>query len=139
LPLYYSSIHPPSNILCAGIWFTAGFLAGHYYSAPLFAVWNTMIRLTAFITIGWSISRIRKLLVSEQEKGNALRRAMAEIKILEGFLPICSQCKKIRDENGQWQRIETYISNHTNAAFTHGLCRECAQKILEESGISKIL
>ena len=117
------------SILCAVLWLTADLQSGHTYSAFLFPAWNTMIRLAAFISIGWAISRIRGLLHSEKEKVSALKAVMAEIKILEGFLPICSQCKKIRDADGQWHRLETYISNHTNAAFTHELCQECAREL----------
>ena len=71
------------------------------------------------------------------QKGDALRRAMAEVEILEGFLPICAQCKKIRDADGQWQMLEAYISDHTNAAFTHGLCTECARELIEDAGITR--
>ena len=57
-----------------------------------------------------------------------LTDALAKIKTLNGLLPICACCKKIRDDRGYWQRIETYISEHTNAEFTHGICPECLQQ-----------
>jgi uncharacterized membrane protein (DUF485 family) len=61
-----------------------------------------------------------------------LQKAIAEIKTLSGMLPICASCKKIRDDKGYWSRIETYISNHTDAVFTHGTCPECAEKAVKE-------
>ncbi len=54
-----------------------------------------------------------------------LTMALAEVKELKGLLPICSACKKIRDDQGYWNQMETYISHHTDATFTHGMCPEC--------------
>jgi hypothetical protein len=51
-----------------------------------------------------------------------------EIKVLRGRLPICMWCKRIRDEEGSWQKIETYITEHSEADFSHGLCPECKQE-----------
>lgn len=58
-----------------------------------------------------------------------LQEALAAIKTLHGILPICSSCKKIRDDKGSWTQIEAYISEHTDAEFSHGICSECAQKL----------
>jgi HAMP domain-containing protein len=57
-----------------------------------------------------------------------LQRALADIRTLQGILPICSNCKKIRNEDGDWTQLEAYISEHTNAEFSHGICAECAKK-----------
>jgi hypothetical protein len=54
---------------------------------------------------------------------------LSKIQVLEGLLPICSSCKKIRDEKNGWQNIETYIENRSNALFTHGLCKDCMNKL----------
>ena len=58
-----------------------------------------------------------------------LKRAREEINTLHGLLPICVQCKKIRDKAGNWQKIETYISERSEAEFTHGMCPECMRKL----------
>ena len=58
-----------------------------------------------------------------------LEEATKEIKTLSGLLPICSSCKKIRDDKGYWNQIETYISQHTDADFSHGLCPDCMDKL----------
>jgi len=58
-----------------------------------------------------------------------LKKALEEIKTLSGFLPICASCKKIRDDKGYWNQIEVYISEHSEAEFSHGICPECAQKL----------
>jgi CheY-like chemotaxis protein len=61
-----------------------------------------------------------------------LQVALAEIKTLKGLIPICASCKKIRDDEGYWNHLETYISKHTDAVFTHGICPDCAEKMREE-------
>jgi hypothetical protein len=58
--------------------------------------------------------------------------ALSQVRQLSGMLPICASCKKIRDDRGYWNQIEKYISEHTEALFTHGLCPDCAKKALEE-------
>jgi hypothetical protein len=58
-----------------------------------------------------------------------LKKAMDEIKILKGLIPICAKCKKARDDAGYWQHIETYISERSEAEFTHSLCPGCAKEL----------
>jgi len=71
----------------------------------------------------------RKRIEEEREKLiHELQDALANIKTLRGLLPICSYCKKIRDDKGYWNRIESYIQDHSGAEFTHGLCPECLKK-----------
>ena len=66
------------------------------------------------------------------EKNHELERALAEIKTLRSILPICANCKQVRDEEGLWSRLETYVSTHTDTHFTHGLCPDCIQKLYPE-------
>ena len=72
----------------------------------------------------------RKRVEEEREKLiNELKVALDEVKILSGFLPICSSCKNIRDDKGYWNQIESYISKHSEAEFSHSICPECAKKL----------
>jgi len=59
----------------------------------------------------------------------SLKQNLDEIKTLSSLLPICSSCKKIRDDNGYWNQIEAYICTHTDAEFTHGICPDCADHL----------
>ncbi len=59
---------------------------------------------------------------------NELQEAMANIKTLKGLLPTCAWCNKVRDEHGSWKKIETYIQEHSDASFTHGICPDCLKK-----------
>ena len=75
----------------------------------------------------------RKAAEHERERlVNELREALAEVKTLSGFLPICASCKNIRDDAGYWQGIESYLSAHADVEFTHGICPECVAKLYPE-------
>jgi CheY-like chemotaxis protein len=77
---------------------------------------------------------------ADEEKNNLiaeLQQALATIRKLNGILPICSSCKKIRDANGSWTAMEIYISEHSEADFSHGYCPDCAKKAMEEFKASR--
>jgi DNA-binding NtrC family response regulator len=79
----------------------------------------------------------RKRVDLEREKLIAqLQNALAEVKTLSGLLPICAHCKKVRDDAGYWKQIDIYISQHTDASISHGVCPECAVHWLEEGGVN---
>lgn len=67
------------------------------------------------------------------KKISDLESALKQINVLEGMIPICMYCKKIRDDRNYWNQIEGYIAAHTNATFTHGICPECYKKVVKES------
>lgn len=73
-------------------------------------------------------------LVKQKEKAE---KALSEVKQLKGMLPICSHCKKIRDDKGSWNQIEKYIHEHSDAQFSHGICQECAKKYYPDFNISE--
>ncbi len=87
-------------------------------------------------SLGRSFDDMADRLVQREEERTRLiedlQKALADIKTLHGILPICSNCKKIRTEEGVWTHLEAYISEHTNAEFSHGLCAECARKMYPE-------
>ncbi len=61
-----------------------------------------------------------------------LQKALSEVKTLGGLLPICASCKKIRDDQGYWRRVEEYIKDHSDAEFTHSMCPECTKRLYPE-------
>ncbi len=80
-----------------------------------------------------NISEIRKNEEEREQLIKQLKKALNEIKTLRGILPICSSCKKIRDDTGYWNQIEYYISIHSNAEFSHGICPDCAEQLYPDS------
>jgi hypothetical protein len=82
----------------------------------------------AGVVFGSAIERKR----SEEERSRLifeLQESLARVRTLSGMLPICASCKKIRDDKGYWNQIETYIKDHSEAEFTHGICPECAARL----------
>ncbi len=75
----------------------------------------------------------RKLAEEEREKLIfQAQEALNKVKTLSGLLPICASCKKIRNDKGYWEQIETYIANRSEAEFSHGICPECAKRLYPE-------
>ena len=105
-----------------------------------------IILLLSFYIIRNSLKEMNKRLVAEKDlndykdgledlvekRTGELREAMSKIKILSGFLPICASCKKIRDDEGCWNQIESYVRDHSEAEFSHGICPDCAEKLYPE-------
>lgn len=120
--------------LLSGItWLYEDLFAGHHYFANLYEVWNTTTYFASFIAIAWVVSRLRQMLDLERQVAEELRKALSEITILETFLPICAECKKIHDNDGEWKELEVYFSQHSNTQFSHGYCPECGKLALEEA------
>jgi len=73
--------------------------------------------------------------VLEEKRASILRereKALEEVRVLRGFLPICASCKRIRDYQGSWTLLEKYISEHSEAEFSHGLCPDCTKKLFPD-------
>ena len=92
-----------------------GYIARPLSNRELLSRVDSMVRI-------WRAERERDQLIIE------LKKAISEIKQLSGFLPICSHCKKIRDDKGYWSQIESYIRDHSDAEFSHSICPDCAKK-----------
>ncbi len=79
-----------------------------------------------------AIVRTIRFAIERQRLMTELKMALDHIKQLQGMLPICSACKNIRDDRGYWNRIESYISKHSEVEFTHSICPDCAKKLYPE-------
>ncbi len=108
--------------------------AADYLTKP-FNTAELVVRVKTQIALRHAQGVILKRNAELEEKNRELeqlleenQRANSEIKILRGILPICSHCKKIRNDEGYWTQIESYISTHSEAEFTHGMCIDCARE-----------
>lgn len=101
-----------------------------FYSSPAGGeLWKVIFNRSLALLAIWAtaiLSAQRNKIQQEREK------ALLDLKILSGFLPICASCKKIRDDDGYWNQIETYIRDHSEAEFSHGICPDCAKKLYPE-------
>lgn len=84
--------------------------------------------LKARINAGERILRLQAELAARVKE---LELALANVKLLQGLLPICCYCKKIRDDKNYWQQVDTYVADHSEAQFTHGICPDCRDKIVK--------
>ncbi len=75
---------------------------------------------------------MRKLQIGLQQKNAELAEALAKVKTLRDMLPICANCKKIRDDEGYWQEVEVYVYDHIDVTFSHGICPDCMQALYPE-------
>ncbi len=104
----------------------------YWESASISPLRNAAGKITHFVAVKEDITR-HKLADEEQRRLiSDLQAALAKVKMLTGLLPICAGCKKIRDDQGYWHQVEIYISEHSDADFTHGLCPECARNLYPE-------
>ncbi len=106
----------------AGAFLETAFAAGavDYVTKPI-------NRLELLTRIG-SALKLKREMDQRKAREEMLEQALQEIKVLRGILPICARCKKIRDEQGQWHSVESYIKDHTEADFSHLICPECLDK-----------
>lgn len=85
--------------------------------------------LRARVAVGVQMLALQKRLA---ERVKELEQALSQVKQLQGMLPICSYCKKIRNDQNYWQRVECYISDHSDVEFSHGICPDCHSRVMAE-------
>ncbi len=86
--------------------------------------------LMGFLLFAFGVNKWLPNIVKQTRKDREnLKNAASELKLLTGLLPICGSCHKIRDDKGYWNRIESYIENHSEALFSYGLCKNCSDKL----------
>jgi hypothetical protein len=93
-------------------------------------IFGSTIQLAGEPSVSGSILDITERKQVEKDRDKLivdLQKSLSEVKTLRGFLPICSHCKKIRDDKGYWNQIESYIQKHSETEFSHSICPECAK------------
>ena len=93
-----------------------------------------VVQMAHSLAAKWELERQAALRVEEletkvQERTRELRSSLDKVNTLRGMLPICSACKKIRDDKGYWNQVEVYVAKHSGVEFTHGLCPDCVRKL----------
>ena len=135
-------------IIWAAFWFDQREIAASNLMLAAIAIWGTlkgsgpfvrssenesMLLLQAFMGITSIMSIAVAGLVTERGKLiRELQQTLSQVKTLRGLLPICAWCKKIRNDGGYWQEVETYLHEHSDVAFSHGVCPDCLIKYKSE-------
>ena len=87
------------------------------------------IELESRVRVGERVLRLQRSLAT---RVNELEAALAEVKHLRGMLPICSYCKKVRNEDNYWQQVEAYITSHSDLELSHSVCPQCFERVMKE-------
>lgn len=97
-----------------------------YYETPVFG----FLAVLGLVLVGVGLHRARvwRLEARQRELTVRIEEAVAKVKVLSGLLPVCAWCRKVRDDEGYWKQIETYIASHSDTRFTHGICPDCSEK-----------
>jgi len=97
-------------------------------SVTISPIKNAKGEITGASAIARDISRQKQEEQDRLKLITELTAAMNQVRTLTGMLPICASCKRIRDDKGYWQQVETYISKHSEVIFSHGVCPQCAEE-----------
>lgn len=133
VPSLWRSLIPALATFAAGRFLLLLFWDTRLTTAETLAIGSALLVATAMgILIGRTreaaARRADELVAREQEARTALARTVAELRVLRGVLPICAHCRKVRDEAGAWADLESYVREHSDTEFSHGLCPRCAHE-----------
>ena len=116
------------SVASAFVWLITDLLAGHLYLHPAIPYWNAAVRLGFFLIVTYALAALHASQARKKELIEELPTTLTKVKLLEGLLPVCSFCKKIRDKEDRWNTMEGYIMNHSEAQFSHTFCPDCAKE-----------
>jgi len=120
-----------------GVWNEKGLSLKLLVTPPFWKTWWFTTALGLALvggTVGAYWLRMRQHVRAERELQARVAAALGDIKTLRGLLPICAWCKKVRDDGGYWNQLEEYVSEHTQAEFSHGICPDCREKHYQGRG-----
>ena len=106
--------------------FAAG--AMDYISKPVNSV-ELLARVSSALLLKQEMDRRKNRELELRRSNEELQKALKEVKVLRGLIPICASCKKVRNDGGFWQQLEEYLGEHSEAEFSHGLCQPCIKKL----------
>jgi hypothetical protein len=103
-----------------------------FHETPLF--FGLCVVAALGLAVGIHRYRLARLLRAERELEARIEEALSQVKTLSGLLPICAWCKRIREDTGYWRQIEAFVSEHSHAEFTHGICPDCRSHATGKGG-----
>ena len=139
-------------------WLLADLVGENRYSSAVIPYWNATMRLGIFMLVTLLLSALKDMYLNMEDKVTKktmdltieievrkrleemhnkviveLKDTLNNVNTLRGLLPICAWCKKIRNDDGYWEQVEIYVSEHSDADFSHGICPECTAKQLDDA------
>jgi hypothetical protein len=125
------------TVSAAVSWFLCDLFTNPLHPEFVLSVWNILVTAASFMVLAFALSEFRREYIRERETNAKLVEAMSHIKQLRDLLPICANCKKIRNDDGYWEQVETYFQENSDIAFTHSFCPECVRKLYPEIADTK--
>jgi PAS domain S-box-containing protein len=125
----YLSLQEKNGLLIAGESFHPSMGNGAYFAASASRLYDSFGNVTGAIESIRDITAAKHLEEEREQLIAELQKAILKVQTLRGLLPICASCKSIRDDKGYWNKLEAFISEHSEAQFSHGICPECAKKL----------
>jgi hypothetical protein len=124
---------------CVGatVWCISDLATGHTFSNPIIPVWNATVSFSFFVIFIFLGDRWKNAYEEKKKLVTELEKALEDIKVLSGLIPICAWCKKVRDDAGYWHQVEAFIQERSEATFTHSICPTCMEKWKKERGLSQ--
>jgi PAS domain S-box-containing protein len=107
--------------------------ADRYFLTSVKPIMDSEGRVGSVVCISKDITDRKRVEQDRESLIQELQAALAQVRTLSGLLPICASCKNIRDDQGYWIQIETYLHNHSGADFTHGICPDCQKRLYPEA------
>jgi hypothetical protein len=107
-------------------------MEGRWYSMTIRPYNTVNNRIDGVLLTLVDIDELKQTVAERERLISELKEAFARVHQLSGLLPICAWCKKIRNDKGYWEQLESYITNHSEALFSHGMCNECEEKSIKE-------
>ena len=113
----------------AAVWPASDFVGKGRFPSSLIPYWDSAVKLGFYLIFTSILTKIKNDKRDRERVNAELAQALAEVRRLSGLLPICSSCKRIRNEEGSWSMLEAFIQERSEAQFSHGLCPECAVRL----------
>ncbi len=124
-------------VVNAVAWSAVDFGGGHPHPRMFYALWEFLNHVSVYLLVAATVGGLRLAIARQQASNLELSHALEEVVELKGLLPVCAWCHKVRDDQGYWGQLETYIEARTHASFTHGICPDCQARVMaERSGIT---
>ncbi len=119
-------------LLSACCWYSVDLTSGRPLTHEFYRIWDTINHLLSYSLVAVVTGRLKLAFQREQMLRENLDLTLKNVKELEGLLPVCAWCKKVRDDEGYWQELEAYLKPRTKAAFSRGICPACAVRLSTE-------
>ncbi len=119
-------------LINAVAWSAVDAWAGHFHPNAFYALWEFLNHALVYLLVATTVGGLRVAIARQKALNSELSQALQEVGELKGLLPVCAWCHKVRDDQGYWGQIETYIEARTQASFTHGICPDCQARLMAE-------